>query len=91
MPFFTKRQDVQQFIEAVVASHNIYQHRWGDAPLRFITLHLFLDNPDQKIHYFCDIAYAHAGVPCHPICRSPGGNETITLTKHNDCQFGKLR
>lgn len=91
MPFFTKRRDVQKFSEAVLANHGIYQYRWGDAPLRFIALHLFLDHPDKQIHYFCDISYSHHGAPCHPTCRSPGGNETITLTEQNDCHLGRWR
>ena len=91
VPVFTQRHDVHEFTEAVVAAHGIYRHRWGDAPLRYLALHLFLDAPGEKIHYFCDIAYSHNDVPCHRTCRSPGGNETIRETHQNDCHMNRWR
>ena len=48
VPVFTQRRDVREFTEAVVAAHGIYRHRWGDAPLRYLALHLFLDAPAKK-------------------------------------------
>jgi hypothetical protein len=38
---FWLRPEVQHFVQFVDASHGIYLHRWGDAPLRYLALALF--------------------------------------------------
>ena len=51
------REDVKEFINDIVDSNNIYQLRWGDAPLRTIMVSLFL-NRDQIVQ-FKNIDYTH--------------------------------
>lgn len=46
--FFT-RPDVVKFSEAIVNSYGIFRYRWGDAPLRYVTLALF-SQPSQVLH-----------------------------------------
>lgn len=51
------RDDIKNFINDIVASNNIYQLRWGDAPLRTIMVSLFLER-DQIVR-FKNIDYTH--------------------------------
>ena len=46
---FTQRREVLNFVKAVDDSQGIYLYRWGDAPLRYITLALF-SNAQQILH-----------------------------------------
>lgn len=47
------------FINEVDKTGYIYEYRWGDAPLRTLSLALHLDR--DKIHRFKDIDYQHQG------------------------------
>jgi hypothetical protein len=55
---FMQQDNVIDFIEAVDESRGIFLYRWGDAPLRYITLALFT-NSTQILHrrqlglYYC--------------------------------------
>jgi len=46
---FMKRDDVIDFTDAVDESKGIFLYRWGDAPLRYITLALFA-HPTEILH-----------------------------------------
>jgi hypothetical protein len=46
---FIRRKDVLDFTKAVDESQGIFLYRWGDAPLRYITLALFT-NATQVLH-----------------------------------------
>lgn len=52
-----ERNDIKNFINDIVDSNNIFQLRWGDAPLRTIMVSLFLDR-DQIVR-FKNIDYTH--------------------------------
>eukprot|EP00667_Euglena_gracilis_P019323 EG_transcript_20707 len=43
VPTVTERPDVQHFIDAIYNTTGIYLYRWGDAPLRYLLIHQFLD------------------------------------------------
>lgn len=53
---------VQDFTAAVCASGGIYDYRWGDAPLRYLTLALFSE-PKQVLNRMRDykFVYCHGG------------------------------
>jgi hypothetical protein len=57
LDYFTQ-PDIQQMTDWVVDTYGIYRHRWGDAPLRYMTLGLFA-RPDQVL--LRDFDYQH---PC---------------------------
>ena len=58
---FIRRKDVVDFTKAVDESHGIFLYRWGDAPLRYVTLALFT-NASQILHRVkLGLAYCH---PC---------------------------
>jgi alpha 1,2-mannosyltransferase len=58
---FMRRKEVVDFIEAVDESKGIFLYRWGDAPLRYITLALFA-NASQILHrHKLGLDYCH---PC---------------------------
>jgi hypothetical protein len=46
---FMRRKEVLDFIQAIDESKGIFLYRWGDAPLRYITLALFV-NATQILH-----------------------------------------
>ncbi len=46
---FMQRNDVMDFIKTIDESQGIFLYRWGDAPLRYITLALFT-NTTQVLH-----------------------------------------
>lgn len=50
------RDDVQAYIQAVWRTGNIYDHRWGDAPLQSAALHLFGGESDLL---FIPMDYSH--------------------------------
>ncbi len=58
LPFF-RRADVRHWTRAADESYGIYRARWGDSPLRYLTLRLFLPPP---IPPPTDPAPAHARV-----------------------------
>ena len=63
LPSFRQPQ-VQEFIETVDRSYNIYLRRWGDAPLRFALASLFWN--DAQVCFF-PRAYGHAGLIIFPV------------------------
>jgi hypothetical protein len=62
MPFF-RRPDVAAWTEAVDRSQKIYTQRWGDAPLRWITLHMLTGEPETEggMHHCKGWRYCHQG------------------------------
>ena len=57
VPTFSSSLDIMDFTKAVDRTNNIYNRRWGDAPLRFLTCKLFL--PNAVVLEVCDIDYEH--------------------------------
>jgi hypothetical protein len=58
---FMQRNDVMDFIKTIDESQGIFLYRWGDAPLRYITLALFT-NTTQVLHRAkLGLGYCH---PC---------------------------
>lgn len=57
---FFKRPEVLHFTEMVESSECIYFYRWGDAPLRYLTMMLFA-KPGEVILYPSEWGYKH---PC---------------------------
>ena len=55
------RQVVRRFAARVDASDMIYKHRWGDAPLRFVTLNLFATTA-QVFCFGPTMRYSHNGI-----------------------------
>lgn len=51
------KPEVRTFIDGIVKSNNIFNYRWGDAPLRTILLSLFIDQ--NQIVRFKMIDYKH--------------------------------
>lgn len=51
------KPEVKTFIDDIVKSNNIFNYRWGDAPLRTILLSLFVDK--NQIVRFKTIDYKH--------------------------------
>eukprot|EP00669_Euglena_mutabilis_P006085 TRINITY_DN1815_c0_g1_i1.p1 TRINITY_DN1815_c0_g1~~TRINITY_DN1815_c0_g1_i1.p1 ORF type:complete len:325 (-),score=50.71 TRINITY_DN1815_c0_g1_i1:134-1078(-) len=66
VPFFTKRIDVQAFIDTIYASHYIYTRRWGDAPLRYFLVNTF--NATEHVRQFCEVNYSHFPASCFRRC-----------------------
>ena len=60
MKFF-QRLEVKKWTKAVLDSQGIYKYRWGDAPLRFITLALFAEEKQVIHRKDLNISYCH---PC---------------------------
>lgn len=46
---FFRREDVWKWIEEVDRTNGIFKYRWGDAPLRYITLAMFAE-PHEVLH-----------------------------------------
>ncbi|CAF0749862.1 unnamed protein product [Rotaria sp. Silwood1] len=58
---FMRRKEVVDFIQCIDESRGVFLYRWGDAPLRYITLALFV-NATQILHrQQLGLAYCH---PC---------------------------
>lgn len=55
-----RRKDVRLFIDAIDRSMGIFLYRWGDAPLRYITLALFVK--ENEILHRTDLKLGY----CHP-------------------------
>jgi hypothetical protein len=58
---FMQRKDVLDFIQMVDESQGIFLYRWGDAPLRYITLALFTNTTDVLHRVKFGLGYCH---PC---------------------------
>jgi len=48
-------------------AEGIYRHRWGDALVRYYTVHMF-PQLHSRLHHFCDLDYQHAGFHFLPRC-----------------------
>lgn len=58
---FFRQENVTDWVNTVVESHGIYKYRWGDAPLRYLTLAMFA-KPEQVLHRVnLGLGYCH---PC---------------------------
>lgn len=61
VPSFRDHPDVQRFLHAAWTEpmHGIYTRRWGDAPLRFLTVHLHPHLHQHLVHYvmLCELLY----------------------------------
>lgn len=57
---FRLNEGMQDFTDAVLRTNYIYNRRWGDAPLRFLACHMFLD-VKHKTKQFCEVDYEHIG------------------------------
>jgi hypothetical protein len=58
---FMQRDDVLDYIDAVDESTGIFLYRWGDAPLRYITLALFSNETQILYREKLGLMYCH---PC---------------------------
>lgn len=58
---FMQRPDVQDFIREVDQSKGIFLYRWGDAPLRYIIMTLFLNETQILNRDNAGLLYCH---PC---------------------------
>ncbi len=58
---FRSNTGLREFTEAVLRTNYIYNRRWGDAPLRFLSCQL-LFNVEKVVKHFCDISYEHQGM-----------------------------
>ena len=47
----------KRFIDYIDRLGGIFYHRWGDAPIKSLAVSLFV--PENKTHYFLDVAYKH--------------------------------
>eukprot|EP00667_Euglena_gracilis_P016317 EG_transcript_17052 len=63
------RPDVREFVDAVYHSLGQYVLRWGDAPLRYLLVQLFLDTRTE-VRECCDISYKHQRT-FQPTCAPP--------------------
>ncbi|KAL0020220.1 hypothetical protein WJX77_004237 [Trebouxia sp. C0004] len=64
---FTTSKDIRDFTKEVEQTNNVYNRRWGDAPLRFVVCQLFLD-VEVDVLQFCEISYEHQGLKFHASC-----------------------
>jgi len=58
---FMRRKEVLDFIQAIDESKGIFLYRWGDAPLRYITLALFANASQILYRPKLGLGYCH---PC---------------------------
>lgn len=82
VPAFRDDPEVWRFIETawrdpLLHLHGIYRLRWGDAPLRFQTVHLH-SQLYQHIHAFCDLHYIHGSYDFPATCKMTGSQEKET-------------
>jgi hypothetical protein len=60
MRFFRNDPRVVAWRDAVYRSWNIYYRRWGDAPLRWLTVQMFLQPSEVKPYSRADFRYMHS-------------------------------
>jgi len=68
VPTFQQPQIIR-FLNAVRDTHYIYWRRWGDAPIRYFTVALFLNKKD--VHFMCYLNYVHQNVRLNATCAKP--------------------
>ncbi len=56
---FFRRQNVRQWIEEVDRTNGIFKYRWGDAPLRYITLAIFAEAHEILHRSQYNLSYCH--------------------------------
>lgn len=61
-------------LNRVALSKNIHRYRWGDAPLRWLTVHIFFHQNETQ--FFCDFDYRHKNIVWEAV---PGGNANCQL------------
>jgi len=54
---FWRSKEVMNYFNYIDKSGGIYKYRWGDAPLHFLMVSMFM--PEKQVHKFTDIAYRH--------------------------------
>ncbi|KLO17832.1 nucleotide-diphospho-sugar transferase [Schizopora paradoxa] len=56
-----RRPEITAWLEEIQKDPlRIYKYRWGDAPIRYATVQMFLD-VEKEVEDFCGIAYYHNG------------------------------
>jgi hypothetical protein len=65
MEFF-RRPDVGNWTKAVLRSGGVFKYRWGDAPLRFLTMALFAT--DEEVLHRRDLHIEYCHPRCSPSC-----------------------
>jgi hypothetical protein len=55
---------VQAFVEAIMASDRVYTQRWGDAPIRYLQVHMFAGLRRTWQVPKCFISYCHHPMEC---------------------------
>jgi len=58
---FFRKESIRKWSEYILANGGIYKYRWGDAPLRYVTLSIFADEKEVLHRSDYDIDYCH---PC---------------------------
>ena len=58
---FMRRNDIRHFINAVDETQYIFLHRWGDAPLRYLMVALFINSTKVLHREHLRLGYCH---PC---------------------------
>jgi hypothetical protein len=56
---FFRRPNVRQWIEEVDRTNGIFKYRWGDAPLRYITLAMFAEAHEVLHRSQYNLSYCH--------------------------------
>jgi hypothetical protein len=56
---FMRRKEVLDFVRAIDESKGIFLYRWGDAPLRYITLALFANATEVLHRHKLELTYCH--------------------------------
>jgi Glycolipid 2-alpha-mannosyltransferase len=59
---FFRRPEVRQWVEYVLEQGGIFRYRWGDAPLRLLTIAIFARENEIVTRKQLGIQY------CHPLC-----------------------
>jgi mannosyltransferase len=70
LPTWRTHRGIQEWTRQVHESFGIFQYRWGDAPLRFYTVAMFL--APEEVHWFCDVAYNHQHVHLRAVNEAAG-------------------
>lgn len=56
---FFRRKDVWQWIEEIDRTNGIFKYRWGDAPLRYVTLAIFAEAHEVLHRSDYNLSYCH--------------------------------
>lgn len=58
---FFRQESIRKWSEYILDNGGIYKYRWGDAPLRYVTLAIFAEEKDVIHRQEFNIDYCH---PC---------------------------